>query len=319
LAIAFEVERDVREPGLLERLRDGGGHFRGERAGHFFGRDFDAREFVVKADAELLKAEIAKGGFAALDKAEALGSYFCAVGHAGSEAGGGGAIPGGKSGALREMADFGFAQAGVEKRGEYAMPLGGAMAGAEIEGVVGVNAVGGGGETALPGEGVKDREKLVFTEEAAVGGIGAVCGIFHLAGFNECVMDAGGADEFFYGGPIVSGEAGRKCGDGQSVLAEDALRGPREVSRIGATGKGDNQRCVFSQAREENGFFLLGRGTGGFSGADWNERGHSKSSITQSLMARRRRRFCLKFHLKSSRTCTVSLASSGWSQWPTSS
>src|ERR1700687_539211 len=121
LAIAFEVEGDVGEPGLLEGLRDGGRHFRGERARHFFGSYFDAREFVVQSDAELLEAEIAEGGFAALDEAEALGSDFGAIGHAGGEARGGGAIPGGKSGPLGEMADFGFAQAGVEQRREDAM------------------------------------------------------------------------------------------------------------------------------------------------------------------------------------------------------
>src|ERR1700730_13165772 len=209
------------------------------------------------------------------------------------------------------MPNFGCAQAGVEERREDTMLFGGTMAGAEVEGIVGVNAVGGGGETALLRKGGEDGEELVFEEEAAVGGIGAIRRIFHLAGCNEFVMDAGGADEFFYGGAIVSGGAGRKCGDGQSVLAEGALRGPREVSGIGATGKGDNQRCVFSQAREENGFFLLSGGSGGFGGADGNESGHDKFSITQSLIMRRRRKFCLKLHLKSSRTCTVSLASSG--------
>src|ERR1700732_1593936 len=153
------------------------------------------------------------------------------------------------------MPNFGFAQAGVEERREDTMLFGGTMAGAEVEGVVGVNDVGGAGEATLLGESVEDGEELVLAEEAAVRSIGAIRRIFHLAGCNEFVMDAGGADEFFYGGAIVSGEAGRKCGDGQSLLAEGALRGPREVSGIGATGKGDNQRRVFSQAREENGFF----------------------------------------------------------------
>src|ERR1700688_1016549 len=67
LAIAFEGEGDVSENGFRGALRDGGGQFRGERARHFFGSDFDARQFVVQADAELLEAEMTEGGFAALD------------------------------------------------------------------------------------------------------------------------------------------------------------------------------------------------------------------------------------------------------------
>src|SRR5260370_42645233 len=93
---------------------------------------------------------------------------------------------------MRKMANFGFAQAGVEEGREHAMFFGGAMAGAEVEGVVGVDAIGGGGETALLGEGVEDGEELVLAEEAAVGGVGAVRGIFHFAGFDEFVMDVKG-------------------------------------------------------------------------------------------------------------------------------
>ncbi len=88
------------------------------------------------------------------------------------------------------------------------MFFGGAMAGAEVEGVVGVDAIGGGGETALLGEGVEDGEELVLAEEAAVGGVGAVRGIFHFMGFDEFVMDVKGADQVFDCGAIVGGEAG---------------------------------------------------------------------------------------------------------------
>src|SRR5713226_7730242 len=208
LAIAFEVEGDVGEACVFERLRDGGGHFGGQRARHFFTCDFDARELVVQAHAELLKAEMAEGGFAALDEAETLGGDFGAVGHARRETRGGGPVPGGEPGAMRKMANFGFAQAGVEEGREHAMFFGGAMAGAEVEGVVGVDAIGGGGETALLGEGVEDGEELVLAEEAAVGGVGAVRGIFHFAGFDEFVMDVEGADQVFDCGAIVGGEAG---------------------------------------------------------------------------------------------------------------
>src|SRR5260370_11108475 len=156
LAVAFEVEGDVGEACVFERLRDGGGHFGGQRAGHFFRCDFDARELVVQAHAELLEAEMAEGRFAALDEAETLGSHFGAVGHARGETRGGGPVPGGEPGAMRKMANFGFAQAGVEEGREHAMFFGGAMAGAEVEGVVGVDAIGGGGETGALGRGRED-------------------------------------------------------------------------------------------------------------------------------------------------------------------
>ena len=68
LAVAFEVERDVGEAGGLELLGDRGGHFGRERARHFVGSDFDAREFVVQAHAELPEAQVAQSGFAAFDQ-----------------------------------------------------------------------------------------------------------------------------------------------------------------------------------------------------------------------------------------------------------
>jgi len=46
--------------------------------------------------------------------------------------------------------------------------LGGALAGAEVTGVVGVHAVGDGGEAELRAEGGHNVEELVFAVEAAV-------------------------------------------------------------------------------------------------------------------------------------------------------
>src|SRR5258707_15076195 len=93
LAIAFEVEGDVEEAGGFEGGVDGGGHFGREGAREFVGGDFHAGEFVVKADAELAEAEIAEGGFGAVDESEALGRDFGAVRNARRKTGGGRAIP----------------------------------------------------------------------------------------------------------------------------------------------------------------------------------------------------------------------------------
>src|SRR6266481_1669179 len=92
LAIAFQVQGNIGEARSFESLRDTCGHFRGKGARHFFLSDFDARELVVQAHAELAEAEVAQRRFAALDQAEALGGDFRAIGDARSEARGSGTI-----------------------------------------------------------------------------------------------------------------------------------------------------------------------------------------------------------------------------------
>jgi len=189
LAVAFEVEGDVEEAGGFEASVDGGGHFWSEGAREFVGSDFDASEFVVKTDAELPEAEVAEGGFGAVDEGEALGRDFGAVGKARSEAGGGGAVPCGEIGAAGEFADFGFAEADVEERREDVMLGGGFVAGAEVESVVGVDAVGDGGKILCGGELVEDCEEFVLAEVATVAGVGTVRAIVHFVGFDELVAD----------------------------------------------------------------------------------------------------------------------------------
>ena len=95
----------------------------------------------------------------------------------------------------------------------------GAMAGAKVERVVGVHAVRGGGESSLLRDGVEHGEQFVLAEEAAVGGIGAIRGIFHLVGFDEFVMNVLRANEIFDDVAIVRGVAGRKRGDRESAIA----------------------------------------------------------------------------------------------------
>jgi hypothetical protein len=132
LAVALEVEGDVEEADGFEAGVDGGGHFRCERAGEFVGRDFDASEFVVEADAELAEAEVAEGGFGTVDEREAFGRDFGAVGKARSETSGGGTVPCGEIRAAGEFPDFGFVEANVEKRREDMMFGGGFVAGAKV-------------------------------------------------------------------------------------------------------------------------------------------------------------------------------------------
>src|SRR6266404_3439386 len=257
LAIAFEVQRDVGEAHALQGLRNRGAGFLRERAVHLFGRDFDARQLVVQSHAELPEAEFAKSRFAAFDQREALGSDFGAVGHAGGETRRGGAVPRGQAGALRELTNFRFAQAGIEQRGQHAMFFGGAMTGAKIERVVGIDAISRCGETALLRNCIEHGEELILAVKAAVGGVRAVCGILYLVRFDEFVMDLKGANEFVDGGAVMRRKAGRECGDRKSAVAERTLRGPRQVSGIGAAGERDDQGTGVGKAREKRRFFLF--------------------------------------------------------------
>src|SRR5260221_7533510 len=73
LAVAFEVERDVEEAGGFEARVDSGGQFGREGAKEVVGRDFDAREFVMQANAGFAEAEVAEGGLRAGGGAEGVG------------------------------------------------------------------------------------------------------------------------------------------------------------------------------------------------------------------------------------------------------
>src|SRR5882724_10168495 len=139
LAVAFEVEGDIEKANGFEAGVDCGGHVGSESTGEFV-----ASEFVVEADAELMEAEVAQGGFGAINERETFGGHFGAIGDARGEAGGSGAIPSGETRAAGEFADFGFAEADVEERSEDVMLGRGTMARAEVERVVRVDAVGDG-------------------------------------------------------------------------------------------------------------------------------------------------------------------------------
>src|SRR5438552_1546069 len=190
LTVSLEIESDVGEAGGFEAFGDGGCHLRCEGARQFVGRDFDACQFVMKADAELAEPQRTKRRFAAFDEPEALGRHFRAIRQARSETSGGGTIPGGKSSAPRKMANFGFIQTGVKKWREHLVFRGRAMARAKIESVIGVHTVGDGGETSSLGQIVECGEKFVLTEIAAIGGVGAVSRIFHFARLDEFVAQA---------------------------------------------------------------------------------------------------------------------------------
>ena len=277
MAVAFEVEGDVEKAGGFEAGVDGGGHFGRQGVWEFVGRDFDAGEFVVKADTKLAEAEVAKGGFGAVDQSEALGRDFGAVGEARGEAGGGRAIPRGEIGAAREFADFGFVEANVEQRGQDVMLGGGFVAGAEVERVVGVDTVGDGGKILCGSEFVENAEQFIFAEVAAVAGVGAVRGVFHFVSFDELVADGELLEEGSELFAVVGGVGRRNCGDGERAFAEGMMGGPGEIGGVGSAGESDDEGGKFGEIGEELSLLLLARKRERSIEADLDDGAHGKS------------------------------------------
>jgi len=172
----------------------------------------------VKADTELPEAEVSESGLRAINEREAFGRDFRAIGNARGKAGGGGTIPSGEIGTARKFANLGFAEADVEERSENVMLGCGTMAGAEVEAVVGVDAVGNGGDVFCDGERVEDGEEFVLAEVAAVAGIGAVGGVVHLVGFDEFVANEELCEEGSELLPVVRGITRRDSGDGEGTM-----------------------------------------------------------------------------------------------------
>src|SRR5258706_16484168 len=99
------------------------------------------------------------------------------------------------------------------------MFFGSAMAGAEIQGVVGVDSVGGGGKAAFLRDCIEDGEKFVLAIKTAVGGVRAVGGVFHFVSFDKFVMDLELANELVNRCAIVRRETWGKRGEGKRTLA----------------------------------------------------------------------------------------------------
>src|ERR1700685_455184 len=110
----------------------------------------------------------------------------------------------------------------------------GAMTGTKIERVVGVHAVSGGVESTFQRNGVEHGEQFIFAMEAAIGGVRAIRGIFHLVRFDELVMNIVRANKVFDDVAIVRGVARRKRRNGKRTVAERLLCCPSEVSGISA-------------------------------------------------------------------------------------
>ena len=215
----------------------------------------------MEPDAELAKAQVAKGCLRPFDKSKTFGSDFDAVRQARGQAGRGRAIPGGEAGPAREFTNLSFVEAHVKQRSQDMMLCGRAVAWAEVGCIVGVNAVRDGGDVSFCGKFIEDFEEFVFAEIASIACVGAVRGIVHFVGFNELVVNRELLEERRELIAIVSRIAGRNCCDGKSAVAESFVRGPSEISGVRATGKRNDEGRKCREIRKELRFlFRSGKG-----------------------------------------------------------
>jgi hypothetical protein len=120
----------------------------------------------------------------------------------------------------------------------------GALTGAEVAGVVGVAAVGDGGEAELRAELLHGGEELVLAVEAALAVVAEVVGAGHLLGLQDVERDAVGFGEGDGGGELFAGQAGGVGQDGKHVLAEDLVGFVGEIGGVHAAGVGDEEALM---------------------------------------------------------------------------
>ena len=135
---------------------------------------------------------------------------------------------------------MGLPKANVEKWGENVMFDSRSMARAEVECVIGIDAISDGGDVFACRKFVQHGEEFVLAKVAAVPGIGAVRGIVHFVGFDEFVVDGKFLEERGESVAIVSRVAGRDCGNGERAFAEGFVSGPGEVSGVSAARESDD-------------------------------------------------------------------------------
>src|SRR5947208_1975615 len=93
LAVAFKIEGDERKSEQLEDLDEAARHLGCERPRQLFGRDLDAHQLLVVADADLAEAELVQRLFAFFHDSEALGRDLDAVSDPRRQARRGGTVP----------------------------------------------------------------------------------------------------------------------------------------------------------------------------------------------------------------------------------
>src|SRR5260370_2830607 len=115
------------------------------------------------------------------------------------------------------------------------MFCGGTMAGPKIAGIVRIHAVSNRSKSSRARQRTQNAEKFILAVIAAVSGIRAVPGIFHLVRFHKFVAHSSVYNKLFQLRTLVRGITWRNRRHREHSLTERLLRSPRQVGGIRPT------------------------------------------------------------------------------------
>ena len=144
----------------------------------------------------------------------------------------------------RQLADFRLGQPGFLERGDDREFLRRLPAGTDLPGVVGVLAVGDGGEPAFARHLVEAVEKLRLAKVAAVERVAGVVGVGEFVGADDLHRRADGFCQRERVGERLPGQAGAVGDDAHGLRAERQARGGEQVGAVHPARIGDEDRRV---------------------------------------------------------------------------
>ena len=133
------------------------------------------------------------------------------------------------------------------------MLLGGALARAEVAGVVSVHAVGNVREAELCTKGFHNGEKFVLAVETAIGVVTLILRTLELVSGYDAKRHFERFGELTSLLQVAAGEAGRVGQHGEHARAQDAMRGCGQECRIDTAGVSDHKAAQLRQARFKSG------------------------------------------------------------------
>src|SRR5690348_6740235 len=195
-----EVERHPGEPEPPELLDDGGAARRLEQSRDVVGGDLDARDAVVKSDAQLTEPELAEKALRRRDAREPLVRDRGPVREAGRKAGTRRPVPRREPERAARCAHVLLREARLDQRVADAAVGRGLEAGPMVAQVVDVRAVDDDGDAAPLRLRGADREEIVLAEPAPVRRVRGVAGNLQLVRVDDDVLDAERRGELLRGG-----------------------------------------------------------------------------------------------------------------------
>ena len=231
-----------RNPGGADSRHESLGDLRRCGAGDLCGRQLDACDLTVMADAAVGEATLPQHALGSLDGSEVLGRHRLVVRNARGDAGRGRLVGTGQFEESRQFSHVGLAEPVLSERAQHLVLGGGARSGpVGALGVVGVLSVGHGIELMRGDHLVVDAcEQLVLAVKTAVRGVGDVrrVGALGRRHFDDPRPDE--RRHLVRGSAFVGREAGGDPEDRDDVLHAQRPHGDREQQRrVDAAGVRD--------------------------------------------------------------------------------